>query len=126
MEILLNKYCDIRFKIENDNNGHHKIGCLIFDKSYNICSFGYNKYNVDKFNRSLHAEKDAINKLKFNSKNKKVNVLIFRISNDNKNILLGLPCSNCKNSLILGIKNKGYNLKKIYYTDNEGIIAKLI
>jgi len=125
MENILEKYKIIRYKIDNDNNGHHKIGCLILDKSYrNLYSFGYNKYNIDKFNRSLHAEEDAINKLRFTNKNKKVNILIFRISNDCKKIMLGEPCYKCINIINEGLKYKGYNLNKLFCTDINGEIIK--
>ncbi len=33
MEKLLDKFIKKRILIKNDNNGHHKIGCVIFDKS---------------------------------------------------------------------------------------------
>ena len=44
-------------------------------------------------------------------------VIIFRISNNGKNILCGSPCENCQKILRNGIKKKGYTLNRVYYTD---------
>lgn len=86
-------------------------------------AFGFNQYNIDKKFKSIHAEHDAVNKLRFCEKNKKVDVLIFRISKNGCNVMLGAPCESCRQHLKYGIKKKGYKLNKVYYTTNFGDIS---
>ena len=99
----------------NDHNGHKNIGCVIFGTK--IESYGYNYYNTNKFHKSIHAEHNAILKLKKSKKHKKVNVLIFRISKSYKNIMSCLPCEECKKKLKFDIEKKGYCLNKIFCTN---------
>jgi len=80
-------------------------------------AFGYNQYNIGKNFLSIHAEHHAVNKLRYSRKRKKVDVIIFRVSNNGKNILCGAPCANCQKILRDGIKQKGYTLNRVYYTD---------
>lgn len=90
-------------------------------------AFGYNKYNLHGTTRTIHAEIDAVVKLKKNySKNKSLVVLIFRISKDGNKILLGKPCNTCKYKLETIIRKKGYTLNKIYYTTYDETIEKSI
>ena len=109
--------------------------CIIDSKDKNsgkILSFGYNKYNID--NRTsiiqpsnIHAEVDCCMKLRTNNTSKKikVNLIVFR-SNPKKNkLLLAKPCLNCINTINYLIHKKGYILKGIYYTDNNGNICGL-
>jgi hypothetical protein len=90
-------------------------------------AFGYNRYNLYGTTRTIHAEIDAVVKLKSNyRKSKSVVVLIFRISKDRNKLLLGKPCDNCKHKLKTTIRNKGYNLSKIYYTTYDETIETII
>ena len=82
-------------------------------------AFGYNQYNIGKNFLSIHAEHHAVNKLRYSKKRKKVDVIIFRISNNGKNILCGSPCENCQKILRNGIKQKGYTLNRVYYTETN-------
>ena len=79
-------------------------------------AFGYNKYAIGPNHQTIHAECDAINKLKYTNKSKKVDVLVYRISNNGKDIMLGKPCKNCQRRLYYGLYNKGYFLNRVYYT----------
>lgn len=117
-QIILYKYLQKRSLIKNVNNGHHNIGCVIFDKShYCIYAFGYNQYNMGKNFLSIHAEHHAINNLRFSKKKKKVDIIIFRICNKGENILCGAPCETCQKRMREGIIKKGYVLNRIYYTN---------
>jgi len=89
---------------------------------------GYNQYNVGKFNGhfydSLHAEVDAMQKLKINTnknKLKKINLFVFRINNfmEFRNARC---CNNCINSIYKIAKKKKYKINKIHYTDDNSII----
>lgn len=87
-------------------------------------AFGFNQYNIDKKFTSIHAEHDAVNKLRYcYKKKKKVDVLIFRVSKNGEDVMLGAPCENCRRHLKNGIKAKGYKLNKVYYTTNYGDIC---
>ena len=75
----------------------------------------------------MHAEIDAIIKLKTNyRKQKSVIALIFRISKDGNKFLLGKPCVNCKYQLENTIRKKGYNVSKIYYTTSDETIETMV
>ena len=75
----------------------------------------------------MHAEIDAIRKLKTNyRKPKSVIALIFRISKDGNKILLGKPCEKCKYQLENTIRKKGYNVSKIYYTTSDETIETMV
>jgi hypothetical protein len=82
---------------------------------------GHNQYNIGKFNgifyESVHAEIDAMNKLKYNKskKLKKINLFVFRVNN-NGNIMNAKCCENCVNGISEIARIKRYNIKTIYYT----------
>ena len=89
---------------------------------------GYNQYNVGKFNGhfydSLHAEVDAMQKLKINTntnKLKKINLFVFRINNS-KEFRNSRCCNNCINSIYKIATKKKYKINKILYTDDNSII----
>jgi hypothetical protein len=110
--------------------------CIIDSKDKNsakILSIGYNKYNIE--NRTLskkpdncHAEVDACMKLQFNNeqkKRKKVYLIVFRSNTKKNRLLMAKPCNNCINNMNFIINKKGYILKGIYYTNNEGNICQI-
>jgi deoxycytidylate deaminase len=90
-------------------------------------AFGYNKYNLYGTTRTIHAEIDAIKKLKKNyGKSKSLIVLIFRISKNGTRILLGKPCQNCISKLNYTLRKKKYRLSHIYYTTYQHTIQSII
>lgn len=114
-------YAEYRLTIKNNHRGHSYLGCVIFfrDKIY---SYGINQYNVDfKFN-SIHAEVDAVSKLKYSEKIKKVNLLVFRINKNKKELCNAKPCQNCIHCIKYFMKKKNYRLKanKCWYTNENG------
>ena len=119
--------------------GHGKqclCACIIDTKDKNcgkILSIGFNKYNTDnrtaaEHPNNVHAEVDACMKLKFNQnpeKRKKVYLIVFR-SNPKKNrLLMAKPCNNCIKTMNYLIHKKGYILKGVFYTDDNGNICSL-
>jgi deoxycytidylate deaminase len=87
--------------------------------------FVYNQYNINKKaglnnNNSIHAEMDCLKKLKKQVNKTSVDVLIFRITNT-KDYLNAKPCIACYNSIISLLEKKKYDLKNIYYTNNNEI-----
>lgn len=91
---------------------------------------GHNQYNIGKFNgtfyENIHAEIDAMNKLKYNysKKPKKINLFVFRVNNhgETRNAKC---CDNCKTNIYKIAKIKNYNIKHIYYTTNHNNIEIL-
>ena len=75
---------------------------------------------------TFHAEKNAIDKLKYRQNNKKpleVSIIIARFS---KTGIVGLSkcCNNCINHMLYLPIIKGYKIKNVYYTNNDGTIEK--
>jgi hypothetical protein len=92
----------------------------------NILSFGFNKMgDSDGHEPGIHAEHDAINKLKPLEKKKNlkpVNLLVIRFSKKNK-LQNSKPCANCIQTMKKLPEKKGYKIRDIYYSnDNEDII----
>jgi len=73
----------------------------------------------------VHAEMDAINKLKSRQNNKlfKVNILVIRV-NDSGKLCSSQPCHKCVHYMKTIAVNKGYKIKDIYYSTREGLIEK--
>ena len=88
--------------------------------------WGHNQYSVDFKKRSIHAEVDAMNKLKYSQKTKKVIIIVFRINNAGTKLLMAKPCPNCLNYMKMSLKTKNYKIRKAYYTDNNGVFQKFI
>ena len=88
---------------------------------------GINFYNVDKKLGTIHAEVNAINKLRFWKKKKKKKVVLFVFrTNKNGNLLtMAKPCSSCMKYIKYKLPHKGYKLYKIYYTDFLGNIQTI-
>lgn len=96
-------------------------------KKARILSFGTNMMgDSDGIEPGIHAEHNALIKLKplkFKKKLESINLLVIRLSKTNK-IQSSKPCSNCIKIIDLIPKKKGYKIKNIYYSDNEGNIVK--
>lgn len=96
-------------------------------KKANILSFGFNRMgDINGNEAGIHAEHDAINKLKPLEKKKKlepINLLVIRFSKNNK-IQNSKPCANCIKNMKILPKKKGYIIKNIYYSNDFGEIVK--
>lgn len=93
----------------------------------NILSFGFNRMG-DTYGTEpgIHAEHDAINKLKPLKKKKHlqiINLLVIRLSKNNR-LQNSKPCANCINKLKILPEKKGYKIKHIYYSDDNEKIVK--
>lgn len=74
----------------------------------------------------IHAEHDAINKLKPLYRKKRlesINLLVIRISKNNK-LQCSKPCTVCIKNMKFLPEKKGYKIKNIYYSNNNGDIVK--
>lgn len=96
-------------------------------KKANILSFGFNRMgDTNGNNAGVHAEHDAINKLKPLERNKKlepINLLVIRFSKNNK-LQNSKPCANCIQTMKILPEKKGYRIKNIYYSNDNGEIVK--
>ena len=96
-------------------------------KKTRILSFGTNMMGDSNGNDAgIHAEHNALIKLKplkFKKQLESINLLVIRLSKTNK-IQSSKPCSNCIKMIDFIPEKKGYKIKNIYYSDNEGNIIK--
>ena len=94
-------------------------------------AFGHNQYNMNnkasKENKdNIHAEVDCVSHLKKSEKIKDINLIVFRTNNKGSDLLNAKPCECCIKTIDFTLKRKNYKLKKLYYTNENGIICKLI
>jgi len=92
-----------------------------------VVSEGKNHYDNRLIKgKTIHAEYDAIKKLKQRDSNsiKKINMLVIKTSITGK---LGnsKPCLNCILDIINLTPKKGYRVDKLYYSDENGSIQKV-
>ena len=96
-------------------------------KKANVLSFGFNKMGDICGNQpGIHAEHDAINRLKPLKKKKhlqNVSLLVVRFSKNNK-LQNSKPCANCINNMKILPKKKGYRITNIYFSNENGDIIK--
>ena len=85
-------------------------------------AYGINQYNVDYKFTSIHAEIDAVSKLKRSEKTKKINMIVFRVNNSGTKLCMAKPCSDCIKGIKRNLKYKNYKLKanKCWYTNVDG------
>ena len=85
-------------------------------------AFGINRYNIDFKFKTIHAEMEAMNKLKKSEKTKKVSMVVFRVNNSGTKLCMAKPCQNCVCGISKILKEKNYKLKanKCWYTNEEG------
>lgn len=119
--MLLNEDLIVKLiNIAEKSNVNQRHSCaLLNSNSKDIITTGFNKYcNNKKCSTTIHAEIDALFKLK-SSFNKKIDIIIIRLSKYNKNILKNSkPCVNC----IFQLKKYKF-INKIYYSDENGNIV---
>lgn len=96
-------------------------------KKTNILSFGFNRIgDIDGHEAGIHAEHDAINKLKPLDRKKhlqNINILVVRITKNNT-LHNSKPCANCLEIMKILPEKKGYRIRNIYYSDDNGNIVK--
>jgi len=94
---------------------------------YELLSYGENTYKVNtkyKFNKTVHAEEQAmlnLPPLPRNKKLKRVNLLVIR--QNKTNMGSSKPCVHCILKL-QELPKRGYVLNKIYFSTNTGIIVQ--
>jgi cytidine deaminase len=85
-------------------------------------AYGINQYNIDFKFTTIHAEIDAVSKLKPSKKHKEVKMIVFRVNNSGSKLCMAKPCCNCVKGIKEGFNNKNYKLKanKCWYTNESG------
>lgn len=114
-----------RKKNYDQSSDKNHVACC-FPCKGNVLSIGQNYYPVNydcEKKNSIHAEHDTINKLPFTKKPKKINMLVIRITKNGK-LGMSKPCNKCVSYMIHLFPKKGYIVKNIYYSTNEGCIIK--
>lgn len=74
----------------------------------------------------VHAEHDAINRLKPLERNKAlkpIHLLVIRVSKNNK-LQNSKPCVNCVQTMRTVPEKKGYRIKHVYYSNDRGEIIQ--
>jgi len=93
----------------------------------NVLSYGINTYDDSRSEGTTHAEINAIKNIISHSNNKKhlvgIDILVIRTSNTGK-IGMSKPCVKCIIDLSTLPQKKGYLLKNIYYSTNDGTIVR--
>lgn len=122
---IINNMINYREKQIKNHKGHYNHVAMIYKKN-NInypLSYGTNYLTNIYNNISIHAEHDALIRLKENKKNiKKINILVIRYNTKNE---LGnsKPCSFCLEYMYTIAKNKGYDIYKVYYSISNNITS---
>lgn len=85
-------------------------------------AYGINQYNIDYKFSSIHAEIDAVSKLKPSEKCKEVKMIVFRVNNGGTKLCMAKPCCNCVKGIKHAFNHKNYRLKanKCWYTNESG------
>ena len=93
----------------------------------NVLSYGFNMMGDVSGNQpGIHAEHDAINGLKPLRRKKhlqNVNILVVRLSKNNR-LQNSKPCANCIETMNILPEKKGYRIKNVYYSNENGEIVK--
>lgn len=95
-------------------------------RKVNVLSYGINKFSVKASSAGIHAEFDAIQNLQPLSKNKKlkhIHIFVIRLSGNGK-LQLSKPCAHCIHMLTTYPQKKGYIVKDIVYSNENGEFIK--
>lgn len=71
---------------------------------------------------TIHAEVDAMLKLPYQKKIKRINLAVFTTNRDGTILRMSKCCRNCLKSIDVIAKKKNYIVNRIYYIDEEGLL----
>jgi cytidine deaminase len=96
-------------------------------KKVRVLTYGVNNMGDSEGKRpGIHAEYDAIRKLAPLKRQKRlvnINILVIRLSGKNK-LQSSKPCANCIETMKQLPPKLGYNIKNVYYSNDDGSIIK--
>ncbi len=104
--------------------------CFFPKKSIVFYAVGINQYDIDGKGASLHAEMDAVQKLKDMSRIKKtptkIIAIVFRVNNAGTRIMMAKPCCHCIAGMKRALERKNYKLHKGWYTTDAGKYERFV
>jgi cytidine deaminase len=118
---ILNDMINFRKSQIRKFTGYYQHVAMIFEKNniINPLSYGTNYYKGN--DDTIHAEHDALLRLKENKKRiKKINIIVIRYTTTYK-LSNSKPCAFCLNNMYVIAAAKGYNIDKVYYSNNNNI-----
>lgn len=71
---------------------------------------------------TIHAEVDAMLKLPYQKKTKRINLAVFTTNRHGTILRMSKCCHNCLKSIDVIAKKKNYIVNRIYYIDEEGLL----
>ncbi len=112
----------------HENTTFYHMACCFEKEGGKILSFGQNYFPLYSENYksptcSVHAERDAINKLPKIRRKKKINMLVLRFTKS-KQLTMSMPCKKCVDNMHRLFPKKGYIVQNIYYSNHDGSIQK--
>jgi deoxycytidylate deaminase len=69
---------------------------------------------------TIHAEVDAMLKLPYQKKTKRISLAVFTTNRDGTILRMSKCCQNCLKSINVIAKRKNYIINRIYYIDEDG------
>ncbi len=95
---------------------------VLFIIGIGFYAYGINRYNIDLKFSTIHAEIEAVNKLRFSEKETSIKMIVFRVNNSGTKLCMAKPCCNCVKGIRRELKRKNYKLKanRCFYTDEYG------
>ena len=72
----------------------------------------------------VHAEENAVNKLKLSEKNKPIDIIVFRTNKSGSDLLMAKSCTNCKRIMNKVLLSKNWKPRKLIFTDENGDLCK--
>ena len=92
---------------------------------YEPFAFGYNKYEMTLIHGTIHAEVDAMLKLPYQKKKKRITLAVFTTNRQGTSLCMSKCCQNCLKSIDIIAKRKNYIVKHIYYIDEKGLLKTI-
>jgi hypothetical protein len=74
---------------------------------------------------TVHAEVDAMLKLPYQKKKKRITLAVFTTNRDGSILRMSKCCDNCLKSIDIISKRKNYIIKDIYYIDEDGLLRTI-
>ena len=90
----------------------------------NIYNTDLNTQFKNQIPQVVHAEENAVEKLKMSEKNKPIDIIVFRTNKTGNDLLMAKSCNNCKKTLIRSLKYKNWKPRNLLFTDENGNICK--
>ena len=72
----------------------------------------------------VHAEENAVERLKISDKKKPIDIIVFRTNKGGDDLLMAKSCSNCKKKMIEVLTQKNWKPRKLIFTDENGQLCK--